>query len=175
MRYFTAIALLALLSGCAQPIRASRSDTPVVRTAQLYIGAEYDVVWDHFTKPGLYGAWSSAPGLEFSTTPGGRVAWGTSDRAMYEGTLIEATKGQGLSHTFGFTWLEEPKSRVEISILERGPAVLVTLRHDCTQAPRTAEMIGELGWAKSLSRLKTLLESGTAMPWPTEPQPRSGT
>jgi len=31
-------------------------------------------------------------------------------------------------------------------------------------------MISPVGWPKSLSRLKTLLESGTAMPWPVEPQ-----
>ena len=57
---------------------------------------------------------------------------------------------------------------VEFEIVEFGATVLVTARHDVTGAPETEAMISEVGWAKPLSRLKTLLETGTPMPWPED-------
>ena len=47
--------------------------------------------------------------------------------------------------------------------------VLVSIRHDCTEAPKTCDIIGSVGWLKSRSRLKTLLETGHVMPWPENP------
>ena len=47
-----------------------------------------------------------------------------------------------------------------------GPVVYVSIQHDCTNAPRTREIITPVGWPKALARLKSHLESGSPMPWP---------
>ncbi|WP_420627821.1 SRPBCC domain-containing protein [Candidatus Leptofilum sp.] len=136
-------------------------------TARAYIQANYDEVWKQFTNASAYAAWFSAPCLEFGTKIGDRVAWGV-DAPFYQGTIQSIQKGQGISHTIQFTGFgfDEAPTLVAIEIIEQGATVLVTIQHDCTDAPQTAKIIGSLGWLKSLSRLKTLLETGEPMIWP---------
>jgi hypothetical protein len=141
-----------------------------VLTARAYVHASYDDVWNCFTSAPAYAAWASAPCTRFPQTPGETIAWGAPARAVYTGTLERIEKGRGLRHTFRFEGFgfDEPPTPVEIGIAAQGDTVLVTIVHDCSGAPQTAAMIGPLGWLKSLSRLKTLLETGRAMPWPEE-------
>ena len=145
-----------------------RVAAPDVLTASAYIEAPYDAVWAAFTQRERYGAWYSTPCLEFGRAAGERVAWGEGERTYYAGRLTHIQYGQGLGHTFRFEGFgfDEPASQVDIEIRPSGETVLVSLRHDCRNAPRTAELISPVGWTKSLSRLKTLLETGRAMPWP---------
>lgn len=160
-------ASLLFVASCVAPEGADEPRTTVLE-ARIYIQADYDVVWDHFTHAGLYAAWYSAPCLEFGSSPGDAVRWGTTREPVYRGTLRSRERGEGLVHTFQFVGFgfEEPSTPVEIEIRQQGPTVLVHVRQDCNGAPRTRDMIGAVGWAKVLSRLKTLLETGTAMPWP---------
>lgn len=147
----------------------SSSDESLL-TAGVFIEAAYDAVWWSFTRATAYTSWHSAPCLEFGRLPGDPVVWGTADRVVYRGTLERIEKGRGLTYTFQFVGFgfDEPTTTVAIDIVEHAPTVLVSLRHDCTGAPRTRELIGPYGWLKSLSRLKTLLETGHSMPWPGE-------
>ena len=66
---------------------------------------------------------------------------------------------------FGF---DEPPTRVGIDLIPQGPVTLVEVCHDCTDAPQTRTIVSPVGWLKSLSRLKTWLETGTPMPWPED-------
>ena len=182
MRLFNTV-LVLMVFGCASNKvldESGESLDPMVGkilTARAYIAASYDEVWNSFTQASAYETWSSSPCLEFGSSPGDRVAWGTSrlgepgERLVYQGTVEEIVKGRGLTHTFQFVdfGFEEPPSPIEIQISKHGETVLVVLRHDCTRAPKTAAMISEVGWLKSLSRLKTLLETGQPMPWPENP------
>lgn len=140
-----------------------------VLTAQLYIEADYDDVWQRFTDASLYADWYSSPCREFGAAPGAAVVWGNDERIFYQGELVRLEKGKGLAHTFQFVGFgfDEPPTLVEIDIVQHGPVVLVTVRHETAGAPRTRDMITEVGWLKSLSRLKTLLEAGRTMPWPS--------
>lgn len=61
---------------------------------------------------------------------------------------------------------DEPPTPVDIEVTPHGPTVLVRIRHDVTGARQTRDVITDVGWRKSLSRLRTLLETGAAMPWP---------
>jgi uncharacterized protein YndB with AHSA1/START domain len=158
---------LAAAAGCTS---LPNAPSPDLLFAQAYIRAPYDRVWQSFTQADSYAAWHSTPCRLFGARAGEICEWADGDRLVYRGTLLAFDEGRGLSHTLqfiGFGFDESP-SRVDIEIVERGPTVLVTVRHDCRSAPRTRDVISPLGWAKSLSRLKTLLETGTAMPWPTE-------
>ena len=142
---------------------------PPMLTARLYIGGRYADVWSSFTKAEKYAHWSSAPCLEFASTPGGAVVWGDATRVVYRGTLETLEEGRGLSHTFQFVGFgfDEPPTRVGIDLIPQGPVTLVEVCHDCTDAPQTRTIVSPVGW-QSLSRLKTWLETGTPMPWPED-------
>ena len=144
--------------------------TPTVLTARTYIEADLATVWEQFTRAEAYAAWSSAPCLEFGDDPGEPAVWGTPEQVVYRGEITRFENGSALGYTFRFedAGFDEPPTPVDVRFEAAGPVVLVQVRHDCSGARQTAETIGALGWQKSLSRLKTLLETGTAMPWPED-------
>ena len=166
------IAAFATSLAAAHAPTASEAPSVTVLTASVYIEASYDAVWERFTKAEAYEGWYSSPCREFGARPGDPVVWGNEERVFYRGTVKRVKKGAGLAHTFQFVGFgfEEQPTLVEIDILERGKTILVSIRHDCSDAPKTCEMVSAVGWQKSLSRLKTLLETGRAMPWPEDPQ-----
>jgi uncharacterized protein YndB with AHSA1/START domain len=141
----------------------------VILEAATYIHAPYEAVWNAFTRAESYAAWASAPCVEFGSRVGEAAVWGARGRAVYRGEILSIEHGRGIAHTFAFEGFgfDEPGTRVEIDLAPEGEVVRVAVRHDCAGAPRTAEMIGPLGWTKSLARLKTFLETGRAMPWPS--------
>lgn len=169
----TGALLAACTAGGDRPATAGSDDgspaTDPVLAAQTYIHAPYDSVWTRFTEVDAFADWFSAPGLAFGDTPGDSLAWGEPGAPVYGGMLERLEKGRGLAFTFAFTFVDPPEeSRVEVDIVEQGEVVWVRLRHDCRDAPRTAGIISPVGWTKSLSRLKTLLETGRPMPWPDD-------
>ena len=163
-------ACLALLSACATADQRI-TDASDVLTARVYIEASYDAVWERFTRTEAFADWYTVPCQTFGSQPGDELIWAKDGRVFYRGRLLRVDKGRGLAWEFRFEGFdfEEPMTRVDVDIVERGPTVLVTVRHDVSEAPRTAAMISPVGWTKPLSRLKTLLETGTAMAWPVEP------
>ena len=161
-----------LLAGCA----GTRGTAPapkdaMERTAVVYIAAGYDEVWTKLTTAEAFAGWYSMGGISFPQVVDEELQWGPPGRVMIRGKLRRIEKGSGFAHSFQFRGLgfdEEPESEVSWDVLQQGPVVLVRVRHTARGAPETMAMIGELGWAKSLNRLKTLLETGKAMPWPAE-------
>ena len=172
-RRLVAAVLVSLVA--AQSPRASATPSREILTASVYIEAAYEAVSERFTQAEGYEAWYSSPCREFGARPGDPVVWGHEERIFYRGTRKRIEKGEGLTQAFHFVGFgfEEPPTPVEIDILERGETVLVSIRHDCTEAPKTCDIISSVGWLKSLSRLKTLLETGRVMPWPEDPRPPS--
>lgn len=164
------VVLALSLSGCASSTDGDPAASGPVFENSIFIEAGYDAVWYRFTTAGAYAAWYSSACREFGERPGDRCIWGDQNRLFYEGRLLAIEKGTGLSHTFAFVGfgIDEPETRVDIGIKQQGPTVLVTVRHDCSRSPKTGRMITPVGWQKSLSRLKTLLETGKAMAWPLE-------
>ena len=162
-----ALAAPLVLAACAQPVTVAARD---VLAADAYIAADYDEVWRHFTEADAYAAWYSAPCRAFGARPGDPCEWADDERVYYRGTVESLEPGRGLRHTFRFAMFDfdEPPTPVDIEITAHGPTVLVRIRHDVTGAPLTRDVITDVGWQKSLSRLKTLLETGAAMPWPQE-------
>lgn len=143
--------------------------------ARIYVEAPYDAVWRRFTVASEYAAWHSSPCRTFGSNPGDAVVWAAGDRVTYQGELLELEHGRGLAHTFAFEGFGfQESTRVDVAITAHGDTVLVEVRHDCTGAPRTREVLGPVGWVKSLSRLKTLLETGRPMPWPSADSPAAG-
>lgn len=161
-----------LAAACAGTPAADEGGAPQVeRVAAVYIAADYDAVWAKLTTAEEFVSWYSMGGLAFPHEVGGELTWGPPGRVMIRGELRRIEKGRGFAHSFRFRGLgfdDEPASEVSWDVVQQGPVVLVRVRHAAKDAPETMAMIGELGWAKSLNRLKTLLETGKPMPWPAE-------
>lgn len=166
-----------LVTACSSPSpepttepTLAATESPTTLLAQTYTQAPYDTVWSYLTETARFGEWHSSPALSFGHTVGDSLIWGTDDGPLYVGTLESYEPGSGFEHTFSFTFTHtrEP-SLVSWDVEANGPVVWVRVTHDVSEAPETAAVITEVGWTKSLERLKTLLETGEAMPWPEEP------
>ncbi len=159
-----ALALLSVLVAPACVCPPLPSPHLVART---YIEADYDRVWRAFTTAEGYQAWYSTPCRVFGTEPGAECVWAVGERVTYRGELRSIEPGVGLAHTFRFVGFGfEETTLVDIEIVQQGDVVYVCVQHDCSKAPETRALITEVGWSKSLARLKSLLERGTPMPWP---------
>ncbi len=138
-----------------------------VLAASTYVAAEYATVWDAWTTAEGYAPWASSACIQFGSQVGDRLVWGRDDTIVYVGEILALEPGSRLSHTFSFQGFGfDETSTVDVTIEPHGEVVFVDIRHDVARAPRTAEIIGEVGWIKALARLKTWLETGREMPWP---------
>ena len=168
----TIILLVLLASACRSTSEPEQREGARMETDSIaYVRAPYDEVWSRLTTSEGYAGWYSMGGRTFPTEVGGELEWGTAERVLIRGRLESIEKGKGFVHTFQFRGLgfdDEPETRVAWTVEQQGPVVLVRVRHTAEGAPETMAMIGDVGWAKSLSRLKTLLETGEPMPWPEE-------
>ncbi len=163
--------------------------TTTTQVYRVYIKATPQAIWDaittaEWTQKFGYGGPSEydlRPGGAFRALPSeemraGAAAMGfTLPDVLVDGEIIESDPPRKLVQTWrslmnpataaeGFTRLT-----YEISAGGEGVSQL-TLTHDLTNAPHTAEMVRGLGdveqggggWAWILSDLKTLLETGTS-------------
>jgi uncharacterized protein YndB with AHSA1/START domain len=165
------IAWIAILAAACASAPAADTQAPSQRTAIVYIAADYDTVWAKLTTAEEFVSWYSMGGIAFPHVVGEELQWGPPGRVMIRGQLRSIEKGRGFAHSFQFRGLgfdDEPESEVSFDVRQQGPVVLVRVRHTAKDSPETMAMIGDLGWAKSLNRLKTLLETGKAMPWPAD-------
>ena len=63
-------------------------------------------------------------------------------------------------------WRAEPRSKVAFDIEDTGHGVVkLTVVHDGFQAASSVMQGISIGWPAVLSSLKTLLETGSALPW----------
>lgn len=106
---------------------------------------------------------SLQPGASFQYAfPNGVVA--------VDGEVVEARPGERLEVSWVVRY--DPScagetSRVSWSLEARGAEVTkLTLTHDCGAAPNTARNVGKDGWSFVLSGLKSLVETGRALPSP---------
>ena len=163
------IATFALATiGCSATNLNRDSDDFIARA---YIETDTATVWRHMVEPESLTQWFSAPCREFGPQVGDPIHFADDERSYYAGKIVALEEGRKLDYTFAFVDFGfDEDTLVEVDLFERGSTVLVEIRHDCTHAPETANIITPVGWTKSLSRLKTLLESGAAMEWPVEPE-----
>ena len=140
-----------------------------MRRYLTFIDAPYDDVWEALTAAPRHAHWNVAPCLQFGKRTGGRCLWGENGRPVIEGRITSWKPSKGvLAHSFAFTFAREPESLVEWEVEEQGEIVSVSICHHLgarRERPRTREIV-EDGWFLVLARLKTLLETGEAMPWP---------
>lgn len=149
-----------------------------------YIHTTPDELWHALTDPAFT---SRYWGVTFETdwTPGSPMVWHEfgSRTADAEQVVLDATPGRRLSYTWHTPtreWAQaagisddllaklrtENRSQVTFEIEPLGDVVKLTVIHDHFDPDSTMrDMVGE-GWPALLSSLKTLLETGRALPEP---------
>ena len=134
---------------------------------ELFIRAPAEAVWAIITddeKTPLYQHFNMASRSEWRV--GGRVEFRMGDRLAIEGEIIEHVPPRRLVMSFGARWSPEvaadAPSRVTWEVVPIGAdACKLTLTHDGFDGETATSRAVVQGWPETLSRLKTLAETGT--------------
>jgi uncharacterized protein YndB with AHSA1/START domain len=145
---------------------------PVTATQvyQLYIRASQEQVWDAITNPEMVAKFFHGAQVESSYEVGTKIRSLSPDGSQVwtENTVLECEPPHRLVHTWRSLYdpemAVEPESRVTWEIeAQPGGFSKVTLVHDRLDgSPKTAA--GVRGWSYIISNLKTVLETGQALP-----------
>jgi len=153
---------------------------PEVQMYAIYIDAPAEKIWQAITNSEFTNRFGYGGNVEVDLSPGGAFRhlttpemkeMGMGDVAV-TGTIVEVDPPRRLVQTWSAVWHDEPETTLTYEITEYpGNACCLTLTHDCTGAPRTAQDVrgggdvgaGGGGWPWELSSLKTLLETDRAM------------
>jgi uncharacterized protein YndB with AHSA1/START domain len=137
---------------------------------QLYVNATQEQVWRAITDPAIVAKFFFGAQVEStyevgsklrSVSPDGETVWG-------DNTILECDPPRRLVHTWRSLYdpgmAAEPESRVTWEIEPQpGGFAKLTLIHDQLDAsPETAASVR--GWSYILSNLKTVMETGEALP-----------
>jgi len=153
---------------------------PEVQMFAIYIDAPAEKIWEAITSSEFTNRFGYGGDIEMDLTPGGAMRdlttaemkeMGMGDVAA-TGTILEVDPPRRLVQTWSAVWHDEPETTLTYEITEYpGNACCLTLTHDCTGAPNTAQDVrgggdagaGGGGWPWVLSSLKTLLETHRVM------------
>ena len=140
-------------------------------TFVVYIRSSIDRVWKavtdaKFTQQYFFGATVTS-----DWKPGSPIVYTIleedgGERIAVEGKIIECTPMTRLSHTFTFPSFNEDYSRVTYELEEMEDMVRLTLLHD--DFPEGSKIYNQVqkGWPWLISGLKSVIETGEALPQP---------
>ncbi len=136
----------------------------------LYIGASTDKVWDALTNPELTVQYFHSTEIQSEFKAGSVIDYMVDDkeggkRSVVSGKILEVDPGKRVMYTFKFEGNDDPPSTVTYEIEEAGEMSKLTVSHVFETENQTYKDTGE-GWPAILSSLKSLLETGTALPMP---------
>jgi uncharacterized protein YndB with AHSA1/START domain len=148
---------------------ATEPDT-TAQVYQLYIKATQEEVWDAITNPEIVAKFFHGAQVESTYEVGTPIRSLSPDRTETwgENTVLECDPPRRLVHTWRSLYnpdlAAEPESRVTWEIeAQPGGFAKLTLIHDRLDAsPKTASSVK--GWSYILSNLKTVVETGEALP-----------
>lgn len=150
----------------------------VIQVNRVYIKASAQAIWDAITKPewteryGYRGraSYDLRPGGAFKIVADEEMQAAGMPEIVVDGEVVEADEPHRLVQTWRAGWFPEGPTRLTYEIRERADGVCsLTVTHELTGAPMTAEMVGGHvdgaggGWAEVLSDLKSLLETGSSL------------
>ena len=166
------LAVLALLLSTGANAESSSSRRPkneLVYERTIYIGVPTEKLWEALTKPSIVSRYYLAPLAQIELKKGGKLYYGSAENRMIEGEILEIIPQQRLRHSFRFAHRkEDPTSRVTYDLKSLGSMTALRLRHDqFSTRNNTFHDVGQ-GWDVILSELKTLMETGKKLPWPSQ-------
>ena len=174
----------------------SGSNPQAIQTYRAYIKAPPQAVWDALTKPEWTVKYGYAPVVDYDLRVGGTFRAYANDGMkrfpsvpdiITDGTILEIDAPRKLVQTWrmlmdpGLAAEGHTHLMIELQPV-RGGVTRLTVVHDLTGAPRLAALVsGEWesqgaggGWHEILSSLKTLLETGTPLPFQSGPETQCG-
>ena len=134
-----------------------------------YIRASQQAVWTALIDPDFTEQYWSGTRLEAEWTLGGRVLLRDPTRGPTDnGEVLEWDPPTRLAYSFNVTFdaifAAEGASRVTYELEALGEVVKLTLTHDGFPPNSKVQAAVSHGWPSILSSLKTLMESGLALP-----------
>ena len=145
------------------------SENKVSHVFQIYIRSSAKHLWQALTQPEKTRQYFYGTSIRSDFKAGSKVDYYQLDEAGNEfspvvGEIIDVVPEKLLDHTFTFTDRDDPPSRVTYQIEEMGEMVKLTVIHsELDAASRTYEDVGQ-GWPYIISGLKSMLETGEALP-----------
>jgi uncharacterized protein YndB with AHSA1/START domain len=141
-----------------------------IQVYQLYINASQEQVWKAITDPVTVARFFFGQVREGTYEVGSSIRSWSPDRSQMWGdsVILECDPPRRLVHTWRSLYdrdmAAEPESRVTWEIeAQPGGFAKLTLIHDRLEAsPKTAASVR--GWSYILSNLKTVIETGQALP-----------
>lgn len=146
--------------------------TPPRHVYEMYVRAPAEAVWAILTDDAQTPLWQHfdmASRAEWRV--GGAISYLVGETTMIVGTIVAFEPPHRLVHTFSAQWSPEvagdPPSRVtwEIVAIDAGVSKVTVTHDDFGGDTATARAVVH-GWPESLSRLKTLAETGTPLRMP---------
>ena len=132
----------------------------------VLIDASRDVVWQAITDPKVVSQYYICPLVTMDLEQGGAVVYGSAERPLISGQVLDFTTGNELVHSFKFDLgshpgvSEDKSSRVTYTLGDNEGKISLRLVHDHFEGDQqTYENVSE-GWPIILDRLKTYLEHG---------------
>jgi uncharacterized protein YndB with AHSA1/START domain len=169
---------------------------PAIQTYRAYVRAPLQDVWDALTKPEWTLRYGYAPVVDYDLRVGGAFrAYPNEGMKRFpnvpdvitDGEILEVSAPRKLVQTWRMLMdpglAAEGFTRLTIELQPvRGGVVRLTVTHDLTGAPKLAALVsGDLesqgaggGWHEVLSGLKTLLETGSQLPFQSGPESECG-
>jgi uncharacterized protein YndB with AHSA1/START domain len=169
-----------LVTGCvtetkdgASPRSRKMTTAPHEFRQTLFIAAPADRVWAAIVTPADVKQYYLCPLETIELKSGGRIVYGSDGQTLISGTVLQATPGYRLVHTFRFapdthaSTDKDAESRVTYAIKPMGAICELTLTHDEFGSDNRTYANVTGGWPSILSGLKTYVETGKPLPWPT--------
>jgi uncharacterized protein YndB with AHSA1/START domain len=137
---------------------------------QLYIASTPEALWEALTSGDVTEQYYFGTRFESDLKMGAPYAYKHGGGILIDGEIIEAIPPEKLVMTFrplfnGGDPADLNTSRTTFTIKQEGPQCRLTLVHDELTDVDTVEGYAD-GWARILSGLKTVLETGSPMPTP---------
>jgi len=138
----------------------------------IYIAAAPERLWQALTEPDLTEQYFFGRRIELGDGVGGKFRlWMKDGRLDTSGEILEWEPPRRLFVSWHVEWLEEfralPSARILFVIEPLGGMVRLTVSEFHPQPPNEKGLEGgRKGWPLILSSLKSLLETGKALPMP---------
>lgn len=133
----------------------------------IYIKTSLARLWDALTNPDITQRYWANTRIESDWRVGSKILYVRDGEVTDEHTVLAVDAPHRLSHMFHPVFGEfkaEPPSRVSFVLAESGEVVRLTVMHDDFPPDSKVFPACSAGWPMILSSLKSLLETGTALP-----------
>lgn len=167
------IRMLLLLWVCfAAPLLHAQDKGPAI-SRKVFIGADASTTWDALVNPKVASRYHREPLGALELKQDGAIWFGTAEKKVIEGKVLEVVAEKKLAYTFKYSQLKDAPSRVTLELEAMDAMCALRLTHDQFGAETETykKVSGE--WEAVLSNLKTLLETGDVLPWPDAAGPRA--